>query len=209
MSPAICRAARQGHCQAVIVYLLHSECSASCLRGSNPARCAGPSGSHDPAVQRARSMTAAIAVRWPGVRLRLMVDADAAADHIIQLTRAMAEQPFCKQVCCPSQLVSNTVYSGGELMGARLMGCPDPLHDGSRASWLHTLGASSWAAPRQARHVHARVQRPDHVSGLLRHAGTRRMPFWATLGAASRLKPRASSWTATPCRQTSVSCSTR
>ena len=61
---------------------------------------AGPAGEGFTA-QRTRSAVAALALRWPGVRLRYLADADAAADHLIQLTRALAEQPHVKQARSP------------------------------------------------------------------------------------------------------------
>ena len=59
--------------------------------------CAGPTGEGF-TQQSTRRVAAALALRWPGVRLRYLVDVDATADHVIQLTRALAEQPHYKQV---------------------------------------------------------------------------------------------------------------
>ena len=39
-----------------------------------------------------------LSVRWPGVRYHCVLDAAQAAEHVINLTRALAEQPFKVQV---------------------------------------------------------------------------------------------------------------
>ena len=45
-----------------------------------------------------KKFMAGLAVRWPGVPHRLAIDANQAAEHVVNLTTALAMQPYKAQV---------------------------------------------------------------------------------------------------------------
>lgn len=66
--------------------------------------CTGPSGGGFNKGVTERVM-AALPIRWPGVRYRLVHDAAAGAEHVAVLTKVLANQPYVNQVltlptCC-------------------------------------------------------------------------------------------------------------
>ena len=74
-----------------------------------------------------KKFLADLAVRWPGVRHRLAVDANQAAEHVVNLTTALALQPYKAQVSIDQIALQLLCHCCGPNWRVVVTASPEPL----------------------------------------------------------------------------------